>query len=78
MTLRLSKLPDRTPVRMTIAMDPDLASKLGDYALVYKRSYGAAEKPEALVPAMLESFLSSDAGFKRARKTLSQTAGRGE
>ena len=70
MALKLSKLPDRTPIRMTIALPPDLASALSDYAKVYHTTYGAEEKPEALVPAILESFLSADTGFKRARKTL--------
>lgn len=70
MSLRLDKLPDRTPVRMTIALDPDLAAALIDYAEIYQRTYGDPQRPEALVPAMLETFLGSDAGFKRARKAL--------
>ena len=28
MTLRLGQLPDRTPVRMSLSVDPDLASAL--------------------------------------------------
>ena len=32
MTLRLGQLPDRTPVRMSLSVDPDLASALSDYA----------------------------------------------
>ena len=70
MTLRLGQLPDRTPVRMSLSVDPDLASALSDYAEIYRQTYGVEEKPEALIPAMLESFLGSDAGFKRARKAL--------
>lgn len=70
MTLRLAKLPDRTPKRMTITVVPDLADALSDYADIYATSYGAREKPEALIPAMLETFLGSDAGFKRARRAL--------
>ena len=70
MTLRLGQLPDRTPVRMSLAIDPDLASALADYAEIYRQTYGAEEKPETLIPAMLENFLGSDAGFKRARKAL--------
>ena len=70
MSLRLDRLPDRTPVRMTVSVDPDLASALADYAEIYRQTYGEAEKPETLIPAMLDSFLASDAGFKRARKAL--------
>lgn len=78
MSLRLEKLPDRTPVRMNLAVDPDLAAALSDYAEIYRQTYGAEEKPEALIPAMLESFLRQDAGFKRARKALLTNARHGE
>ena len=70
MTLRLKQLPDRTPVRMSLAIDPELANALSDYAKIYHQTYGAEEKPEALIPAMIENFLASDAGFKRARRAL--------
>ena len=70
MTLRLSQLPDRTPVRMSLALDPELAHALRDYAEIYRQTYGAEEKPETLIPAMLECFLGGDAGFKRARRAL--------
>lgn len=74
MTLRLGPLPDRTPVRMTLSIDPDLAVALADYAEIYRATYGTEEKPEALIPAMLVAFLASDTGFKRARKALQSTA----
>jgi len=74
MTLRLDRLPDRTPVRMSLSVDPELASALSDYAEIYRQTYGAEEKPEALIPAMIESFLASDAGFKRARRALHTNA----
>ncbi|MBI1392399.1 MAG: DUF2274 domain-containing protein [Alphaproteobacteria bacterium] len=70
MTLRLSQLPDRTPVRISLSLDPELAAALADYAEIYRQTYGTEEKPEALIPAMLESFLGADAGFKRARRAL--------
>ena len=75
MSLRLDKLPDRTPVRMSISVDPELAAALSDYSEIYRQTYGAEEKPEALVPAMLETFLGSDAGFKRARRALHANTG---
>ncbi|MEQ9142893.1 MAG: DUF2274 domain-containing protein [Parvibaculaceae bacterium] len=74
MTLRLDRLPDRTPVRISLSVDPELASALSDYAQIYRQTYGAEEKPEALIPAMIESFLASDAGFKRARRALHSNA----
>ncbi|WP_375208241.1 DUF2274 domain-containing protein [Hyphococcus sp.] len=74
MTLRLDRLPDRTPVRMSLSVDPELASALSDYAEIYRQTYGAEEKPETLIPAMIECFLASDAGFKRARRALHANA----
>ena len=78
MSLRIGQLPDRTPVKLTVSVDPDLSSALADYAAIYAETYGAEEKPETLVPAMLDMFLSSDAGFKRARKALHARASKGE
>jgi hypothetical protein len=78
MSLKLGRLPDRTPVRLTVALDPDLASAIMDYAAIYQQAYGEEEKPETLIPAMLEMFLASDAGFKRARKALHANAKNGD
>ena len=73
MPLRLDKLPDRTPVRISIALDPELASALSDYAEIYKRAYGQKEGVADLIPFMLEAFMNADPGFKRARKELDDT-----
>ena len=63
---------------MSLSVDPELASALSDYAEIYRQTYGAEEKPEALIPAMIESFLASDAGFKRARRALHSNASNGD
>ncbi|WP_291079110.1 DUF2274 domain-containing protein [Hyphomonas sp.] len=55
---------------MSVAVEPALAEALNDYAEIYRQTYGEEQKPEALIPAMLEQFLNSDTGFKRARKLL--------
>ena len=78
MSLRLPQLPDRKLVRMTISLSPDLSSALKDYAEIYRQTYGPEERPEALVPAMLETFLGSDAGFKRARRNLAANPRKGD
>jgi hypothetical protein len=68
--LKLPKLPDRVPVKLTIAVSPELNRALGDYARVYEEAYGQAESPADLIPAMLETFLASDRAFKRSRKMV--------
>ena len=67
-TIRLAKLPDRAPVKLTITLGPDLAARLRTYADLYAETYGAHEEPAELVPYMLEAFLKGDAEFRRASR----------
>ena len=69
-SLRIAKLPDLTPVKMTIHVEPDLHRMLGDYARIYNERYDETIKPSVLIPSMLVTFLASDNGFKKARKAL--------
>ena len=71
--LRIGKLPDLTPVKMTVSLDREVHEMLEDYARIYGDSYGEAVKPAELVPSMIAGFLSTDNGFKRARKALPLT-----
>ena len=68
--LKLSKLPDRVPVKLTFTAPPDLAQGLREYAAVYRATYGEAESVEELIPFMLASFLEGDRGFAKARKEV--------
>jgi hypothetical protein len=68
--LKLAKLPDRMPVKLTITVQPGLAQALREYAAVYRATYGEAESVEELVPFMLTSFLEGDRGFAKARKEM--------
>ncbi len=69
-TLKLDKLPDRTPVKYTISVTPDLSRALKDYAEAYHRLYGQKENVEELIPFMLARFIDTDTGFKKARRDL--------
>lgn len=66
--LKLARLPDRTPVKMTISITPDLQRALADYAAIYNEAYGQSEPIAELVPHMLATFLASDRGFAKARE----------
>ena len=68
--LKLAKLPDRTPVKLTISIAPELHHALEDYARIYKDVHGVAEPVCELVPAMLAGFLEADRGFAKARRSL--------
>lgn len=66
--LKLPKLPDRTPVKITVTVGPDLNRSLQAYAELYRETYGAAESVAELIPYILESYLGSDRRFATARK----------
>ncbi|WP_339862552.1 DUF2274 domain-containing protein [Paremcibacter congregatus] len=74
MTLKLSKLPKRTPVRISATFPPEIHAALIDYAHIYEQNYGVKEKIEDLVPYIIASFLDTDNGFKKARRQLAATS----
>lgn len=65
--LKLPQLSDRNPVKLSIAVMPDLHQALIDYAALYATTYGRDEPVAELIPAMLAAFLESDRSFARNR-----------
>jgi hypothetical protein len=65
--LKLPPLPDRTPVRISISLMPDLHQALVAYASLYSETYGREEPVAELIPAILAAFLASDRTFRRGR-----------
>ncbi len=68
--LKIGPLPDRTPQKLTVQIDPSLVADLEDYSRVHSQLHGEEVSIAVLVPHMLEAFLASDAGFRKARKVL--------
>ena len=66
--LKIAKLRDMTPTKMSINVTPDLKSDLDIYARLYERAYGDKQDVTNLIPLMLEGFLASDSGFKKAKR----------
>jgi len=66
--LKLGRLPDRTPIKLTVSVAPDLKQALDDYAALYEATYGRSEPLAELIPHMLAAFLASDREFARRRK----------
>jgi hypothetical protein len=66
--LKLAKLPDRTPGKITITVTAELNQALRQYAEIYRAAYGEAEAVAELIPFMLEAFLESDRAFAKALK----------
>lgn len=67
--MKLGKLPERTPVKMSIVLAPSLAKRLRDYADFYAETYGSREEVAELIPFVLDAFLDSDADFRKAKRT---------
>ena len=70
-SIKLQRLPDRTPVKMTIAVSPELAERLAAYAEAYEAAYAQRESAADLIPFMLASFLDSDREFARRQRARS-------
>ena len=70
--LKLARLPDRTPVKLTVSVPPDLQRALADYAAIYQQTYGEEQAVADLIPHMLAVFLASDRGFAKAREGLAE------
>ncbi|TWB89924.1 hypothetical protein FBZ93_11536 [Bradyrhizobium macuxiense] len=66
--MKLAKLPDRTPVKMSVVLAPSLAKRLREYADFYAETYGSREEVMELIPFMLEAFLDGDAEFRKAKR----------
>jgi hypothetical protein len=70
--LKLPKLRERSPVRLTIAISPDLHQAMLDYAEIYAATYGKKETIADLIPSILEHFIASDRDFLRSRSAMSK------
>lgn len=66
--LKLAKLPERTPVKISFKASPELNRSLEAYAAFYRDNYGEEEAVAELIPYMLETFLKSDSAFNKARR----------
>jgi hypothetical protein len=67
--LKLGKLPDRTPVKISFKAPPELVRTLNAYCDAYRAAYQQPDETvEELIPFMLAAFMDADPQFKKARK----------
>ena len=79
MSLKIGPVADRSPVKISIAIAPDIHDALADYARLHAQEFGRDIKLPDLASLMIEQFLKTDAGFRRARKSLtSSSSSKGE
>jgi hypothetical protein len=78
-SLKIGPVGNRAPTKLSIALAPDIHDALADYARLHAREFGREIALAELAALMVEHFLQSDAGFRRARKTLtSSSSSKGE
>jgi hypothetical protein len=66
--LKLAKLPDRKPVKITITVSAELNASLQAYAASYREAYGDTEEVSELIPYMVEQFLATDRAFAKSQR----------
>ena len=66
--LKLDRLPNRKPVKLTITLEPETFDALEDYARIYAEEYGDEESVNVIASYMIGDFMEGDAAFKRKRK----------
>jgi hypothetical protein len=72
--LKLGRLPKQGTVRMTIVLSEPLKEELDRYAAEHSRLYEPVETA-ALIPHMLEAFISTDRGWRSRRRRTEQVQG---
>ncbi|CAN5254765.1 DUF2274 domain-containing protein [soil metagenome] len=66
--LKLGKLPDQRPVKLSVQITPALHQTLVAYAALYAEAYKHEARVEELIPAMLAGFLNSDREFAKSQR----------
>jgi hypothetical protein len=67
--LKLSTVEDEKPVKVTVTLSAALHRNLVVYAEILARDSGKAIDPEKLIAPMLERFIASDRGFRKAYRS---------
>jgi len=67
-SIKLDRLPNRKPVKLTITLEPETYDALEDYARIYAEEYGVEEPVNVIAAYMVGDFMDGDAAFKRRRK----------
>lgn len=66
--LKLSAVPDETPVKLTVELPAAVHRDLVAYGEVLGRDGGRAVEPVKLIPPMLARFMNTDRAFARLKR----------
>lgn len=77
--LKLARLPDRTPIKLTLSVCPELKKGLDAYLQLYCTTYDDLDVALAdIIPLMLASFLTADKAYQRHLRSKTAIGGRDE
>jgi len=76
--LKLDRLPNRKPAKLTITLEPDTFDALEDYAHIYAEEYGDDEPVNVIASYMIGDFMEGDAAFKRKRRQSEKPVANGK
>ena len=65
--LRLGPLPKVEPVKVTVSFSTRLKLELDQYAALHSETYGETVDSTALIPHIVEAFITKDRVFQRFR-----------
>lgn len=65
--LKLAGIDDDKPVKLSVTLSAALHRNLVAYADLLAKETGKSIEPEKLIAPMLEKFIASDRGFRKAR-----------
>jgi hypothetical protein len=71
MQIRLGPLPKTDPVKLTIAVSAETKDRLERYAQLHATTWNEPVELSALIPYMLEQFMSRDKAFKSYLRRVS-------
>lgn len=71
--LKLTEVPDDTPVKLTIELPAALHRDLSRYAELLAGSTGRAVEPGRLIVPMISRFIATDRGFAASKRKGSAT-----
>ncbi|TWD77954.1 hypothetical protein FB547_1089 [Variovorax beijingensis] len=67
--LRLGPLPKAETTKLTVTLPADLKKRLEQYAKVHSQAHGEQVDAAALIPHMLDTFISRDREFLKRSRT---------
>lgn len=68
--LRLKKIADKTPVKITLSLPPEVHADLLIYAEIYRKEHGSQETQQVLAAQMIATFMQGDTQFRKDKRSL--------